>query len=97
MLLTTDKTSSQISDKLGFSNASTYSKQFKNYLSVTPNEYRTMKKYDKYNGCSDDSIPDHRKAPQENLFVLSHLITFLMLTIKLKLMPPHTEASTFIQ
>ena len=67
MLLTTDKTISQISDKLGFSNASTYSKQFKNYLSVTPNEYRTMKKYDKYNGCSDDSIPDHRKAPLRKL------------------------------
>lgn len=43
MLLTTNKTISQISDALGFSNASTYSKLFKNYLSVTPNEYRTMK------------------------------------------------------
>ena len=26
-----------------------------------------MKKYDKYNGCSDDSIPDHRKAPLRKL------------------------------
>ena len=62
MLLTTNKTISQISDALGFSNASTYSKLFKNYLSVTPNEYRTMKKYDKYNGCTDETVPENKKA-----------------------------------
>lgn len=43
MLLTTTKTISQISETLGFSNVSTYSRQFKNYLSVTPNAYRAMK------------------------------------------------------
>ena len=43
MLLTTTKTISQISETLEFSNASTYSRQFKNYLSVTPNAYRAMK------------------------------------------------------
>lgn len=63
MLLTTNKTISQISDALGFSNASTYSKLFKNYLSVTPNEYRTMKKYDKYNGCTDETVPENKKRP----------------------------------
>ena len=61
MLLTSNKTISEISATLGFSNASTYSKQFKNYLSVTPNEYRTMKKYNKYNGCSDDEISHQLK------------------------------------
>nr|WP_083327803.1 AraC family transcriptional regulator [Staphylococcus sp. HMSC62A08] len=96
MLLTTDKTISQISDKLGFSNASTYSKQFKNYLSVTPNEYRTMKKYDKYNGCSDDSIPDHRKAPLRKLIrsVTPNNVSDAYDKIKIDA-SPHTEASTF--
>lgn len=67
MLLTTNKTISQISDALGFSNASTYSKLFKNYLSVTPNEYRTMKKYDKYNGCTDETVPENKKRPLKKL------------------------------
>lgn len=67
MLLTTNKTISQISDALGFSNASTYSKLFKNYLSVTPNEYRTMKKYDKYNGCTDETVPENKKRSLKKL------------------------------
>lgn len=67
MLLTTNQTIIQISNELGFSNASTYSKQFKNYLSVTPNEYRSMKKYDKYNGCSDDTVPNDQKRPLKKL------------------------------
>ena len=42
MLLTTTKTISQISETLGFSNVSTYSRQFK-IICVTPNAYRAMK------------------------------------------------------
>ena len=67
MLLTTTKTISQISETLGFSNVSTYSRQFKNYLSVTPNAYRAMKKYDKYNGCSDDDVSEHLKSRVQSL------------------------------
>ncbi|EHR94931.1 transcriptional regulator, AraC family [Staphylococcus epidermidis VCU123] len=67
MLLTTTKTISQISETLGFSNVSTYSRQFKNYLSVTPNAYRAMKKYDKYNGCSDDDVSEHLKSCVQSL------------------------------
>lgn len=67
MLLTTTKTISQISETLGFSNVSTYSRQFKNYLSVTPNAYRAMKKYDKYNRCSDDDVSEHLKSRVQSL------------------------------
>ena len=65
MLLTTTKTISQISETLGFSNVSTYSRQFKNYLSVT-NAYRN-EKYDKYNGCSDDDVSEHLKSCVQSL------------------------------
>lgn len=47
VLLTTDDTISMISDKLGFTNSSTYSKMFKSYMGVTPNDYRTLSKFDK--------------------------------------------------
>lgn len=47
MLLTTSATISHISDALGFSNMSTFSKMFKGYLGVTPNDYRKLSKYDK--------------------------------------------------
>ncbi|PXX86000.1 helix-turn-helix transcriptional regulator [Staphylococcus warneri] len=47
MLLTTSATISHISDTLGFSNMSTFSKMFKGYLGVTPNDYRKLSKYDK--------------------------------------------------
>lgn len=47
MLLTTNDTISHISDALGFSNMSTFSKMFKGYLGVTPNDYRKLSKYDK--------------------------------------------------
>lgn len=84
MLLTTNKTISQISDALGFSNASTYSKLFKNYLSVTPNEYRTMKKYDKYNGCTDETVPENKKAIK-NSSVQLYLTMFQIYMMKLEL------------
>lgn len=85
MLLTTNKTISQISDALGFSNASTYSKLFKNYLSVTPNEYRTMKKYDKYNGCTDETVPENKKKAIKNSSVQLYLTMFQIYMMKLEL------------
>lgn len=47
LLLTTNDTISLISEKVGFSNASSYSKTFKSYIGVTPNEYRSCSKYEK--------------------------------------------------
>lgn len=47
LLLTTNKTISHISDVLGFSSMSTFSKMFKGYLGVTPNDYRKLSKYEK--------------------------------------------------
>ena len=66
MLLTTTKTISQISETLGFSNVSTYSRQFKNYLSVTQC-ISCNEKYDKYNGCSDDDVSEHLKSCVQSL------------------------------
>lgn len=34
--------------KVGFSNASSYSKTFKNYVGMTPNEYRYCDRYEKF-------------------------------------------------
>ncbi|HDE0254778.1 TPA: helix-turn-helix transcriptional regulator [Staphylococcus aureus] len=47
ILLTTDSTISNISEHLGFSSSSTYSKMFKSYMDITPNEYRNLSKYNK--------------------------------------------------
>ncbi len=44
ILLTTDSTISNISEHLGFSSSSTYSKMFKSYMDITPNEYRNLSK-----------------------------------------------------
>lgn len=46
-LLTTEYTISLISEKVGFSNDSSYSKTFKNYVGMTPNEYRYCDRYEK--------------------------------------------------
>ncbi|WP_142351974.1 helix-turn-helix transcriptional regulator, partial [Staphylococcus haemolyticus] len=46
-LLTTEYTISFISEKVGFSNASSYSKTFKNYVGMTPIEYRYCDRYEK--------------------------------------------------
>lgn len=61
LLLTTNDTISLISEKVGFSNASSYSKTFKSYIGVTPNEYRSCSKYEKsiimdYEHQIDDSL-----------------------------------------
>lgn len=61
LLLTTNDTISLISEKVGFSNASSYSKTFKSYLGLTPNEYRSCSKYEKsimldYENQIDDSL-----------------------------------------
>ena len=47
ILLTTDSTISNISEHLGFSSSSTYSKMFKSYMDITPNEYRNLSKFNK--------------------------------------------------
>lgn len=47
ILLTSDSTISNISEHLGFSSSSTYSKMFKSYMDITPNEYRNLSKFDK--------------------------------------------------
>lgn len=62
-LLTTDYTISLISEKVGFSNASSYSRTFKTYVGLTPNDYRSCDKHEKmilmdYENHIDDSI-DH--------------------------------------
>lgn len=64
-LLTTENTISLISEKVGFSNASSYSKSFKNHVGMTPNEYRYCDKFDKtiymdYETLNDTSLKDIR-------------------------------------
>ncbi|MGW9856637.1 AraC-like DNA-binding protein [Staphylococcus hominis] len=61
LLLKTDDTISLISEKVGFSNSSSYSKTFKTYMGMTPNEYRSCNKYEKmifmdYEPHIDDSL-----------------------------------------
>lgn len=65
LLLKTDDTISLISEKVGFSNASSYSKTFKSYMGMTPNEYRSCNKYEKmifmdYETHIDDSLQNIR-------------------------------------
>ncbi|WP_394868157.1 helix-turn-helix transcriptional regulator [Staphylococcus borealis] len=64
-LLTTENTISLISEKVGFSNASSYSKSFKNHVGMTPNEYRYCDKFNKtiymdYETLNDTSLKDIR-------------------------------------
>ncbi|MDK7950549.1 helix-turn-helix domain-containing protein [Staphylococcus lugdunensis] len=47
-LLTENSTISHISDKLGFSNSASYTKMFKSYIGITPNDYRSLNIKDKY-------------------------------------------------
>ena len=47
-MLTENSTISHISDKLGFSNSASYTKMFKSYIGITPNDYRSLNIKDKY-------------------------------------------------
>ncbi|PTF05127.1 AraC family transcriptional regulator [Staphylococcus devriesei] len=67
-LLTTDYTISLISENLGFSNASSYSKTFKSYVGITPNDYRSCSKYEK------DIDMDYESHIDDSLEKINHLI-----------------------
>ena len=93
LLLKTDDTISLISEKVGFSNASSYSKTFKSYMGMTPNEYRSCNKYEKmifmdYETHIDDSLQNirdmiqsqqyyYQKKTEHKIYIDSKLDTFI--------------------
>lgn len=93
LLLKTDDTISLISEKVGFSSASSYSKTFKSYMGMTPNEYRSCNKYEKiifmdYETHVDDSLPNirdiilsqqyyYQKKTEHKIYIDSKLDTFI--------------------
>lgn len=68
LLLTTNDTISLISEKVGFSNASSYSKTFKSYVGITPNDYRSCNKYEK------TIFMDYESHIDDNLHKIENLI-----------------------
>ncbi|MCE4950316.1 helix-turn-helix transcriptional regulator [Staphylococcus hominis] len=93
LLLKTDDTISLISEKVGFSSASSYSKTFKSYMGMTPNEYRSCNKYEKiifmdYETHIDDSLQNirdiilsqqyyYQKKTEHKIYIDSKLDTFI--------------------
>ena len=93
LLLKTNDTISLISEKVGFSNASSYSKTFKSYMGMTPNEYRSCNKYEKmifmdYETHIDDSLQNirdmiqsqqyyYQKKTEHKIYIDSKLDTFI--------------------
>lgn len=93
LLLKTNDTISLISEKVGFSNASSYSKTFKSYMRMTPNEYRSCNKYEKmifmdYETHIDDSLQNirdmiqsqqyyYQKKTEHKIYIDSKLDTFI--------------------
>lgn len=93
LLLKTDDTISLISEKVGFSNASSYSKTFKSYMGMTPNEYRSCNKYEKmifmdYETHIDDSLQNirdmilsqqyyYQKKTEHKIYLDAKLDTFI--------------------
>lgn len=74
ILLTTDYTISYISGYLGFSNSSTFAKMFKNYMGVTPNDYRKMSKFKKKSGLQIEQLTETQSTElrKDILYYINH-------------------------
>ncbi|MBO1198843.1 helix-turn-helix transcriptional regulator [Staphylococcus simiae] len=74
ILLTSDHTISYISGYLGFSNSSTYAKMFKNYIGVTPNDYRKLSKLNKKSGLQVERLTESQTTElrKDILYYINH-------------------------